>query len=442
MPDHLDVYLYDDHIGTVTPTRRDRRQVTFTVDPSFAGAPGLLSEGFSLVPGTTLDTRQVSNFLGGYAPEGNHRIQLARKARIDESDLFAFLEKYGLTMAGALSFRTDSPGDHASGAYRPLTTREVIRKLETAQRDFDLGNEPASGRSMLPGFQPKVLLAKFADEWAYPENRAHSTHILKPPPPHRPATIFDEYYSHELSRHMGLTSFQSELVTYNQVTFLAIQRYDRIVQGESIRPIHQEDAAQALGLDWADSAVKFQNPEQPHSPLRPTARRIAELFGSFGDGTDLEIWLQHLVYNVIIGNHDAHAKNASIVHEPTGDSRIADLYDAVPILHINDDPSRIGSRKIGDELSLAIGGEFNHHRITLDHFYAEAAGWGGIGKRRTESVIHDTIARLAIALNETPVISGGSPALRDRIGYNLDRIESGKSIGKPKRPIAAWSKRT
>lgn len=132
-------------------------------------------------------------------------------------------------------------------------------------RDYDLGNEPDSGRSMLPGFQPKVLLARFGDHWAYPENRAHSTHILKPPPPHRPATIFDEYYSHELSRHMGLTSFQSELVTYNQVTFLAIERYDRIVEGETVRPIHQEDAAQALGLDWTDSGR--QVPESRAAPL-------------------------------------------------------------------------------------------------------------------------------------------------------------------------------
>ncbi|GAA3320452.1 type II toxin-antitoxin system HipA family toxin [Arthrobacter ramosus] len=440
MAEHLDVFLHDDHIGVITPTRRDRRQVTFAIEPTYAGAPSMLTEGFSLVPGTKADTRHASNFFGGYAPEGNHRIRLASTARIDESDLFALLKHYGLTMAGALSIRTEKPSDHVSGKCRPLSTREVIRKLEKAQRDFDLGNEPDSGRSMLPGFQPKLLLARFGEDWAYPENLAHSTHILKPSPSHRPAMIFDEYFSHKIARHMGLTGFHSELITYNQTTFLSIERYDRVVEGNKVRPIHQEDAAQALGLDWTDSAAKFQNPQQPRSPSRPTAQRIAELLGSFGDGTDVETWLRHLLYNVIIGNHDAHAKNVSILHKTNEESTIADLYDAVPILHINDDPSRVGSKKIGDELSLAIGGEFNHHRVTLDHFRAEVAGWGGLSGRRADSIIADTLSRFGAALEETPSVPGGSPALRDRLGYNLDRISSGRAIGKPKMPLIAWPK--
>jgi serine/threonine-protein kinase HipA len=33
---------------------------------------------------------------------------------------------------------------------------------------------------MLAGYQPKLLLARFGDQWYLPRGRAHSTHILKP----------------------------------------------------------------------------------------------------------------------------------------------------------------------------------------------------------------------------------------------------------------------
>lgn len=80
MTEHLDVFLHDDHIGVITPNRRDRRQVTFAIDSSYVGAPGMLTEGFSLVPGTKADTRHASNFFGkplvwtGPTPLQNFRI--------------------------------------------------------------------------------------------------------------------------------------------------------------------------------------------------------------------------------------------------------------------------------------------------------------------------------------------------------------------------------
>lgn len=437
MPEPLKVYLNDTLLGTVAPSRTRPLSVTFTVDDGWSGASDDLTEGFQLVPGQTIDTLPTSNFFGGYVPEGEHRTMIAARARFDANDLFEWLKRYGLTMAGALSFRSDNPADTRPGTYRPLSNRDVIRKLEQEKRDFDLGNEPDSGRSMLPGFQPKLLAARFNGEWFYPENRAHSTHILKPPPARRPATIFDEFFSHELGRAMGLTTFGSELLTYNGHTFLSIERYDRVVTGDQVQLIHQEDAAQALGLDWVNSATKFQEPSAPNRTGRPSARKIAELFGSFGDGSDAETWLRYLIYGVLVGNHDGHAKNVSIIHDADG-PHIAPMYDAVPILHINDDPSRVNEQRIPDAMALAIGGEFNHHSVTVDHFFDEVDSWGAFGSRRASLIIHQTLNRFGEALEAAPEVAGGSPGLKNRLGYNLDRLIAGKSIGKPKLPLDDW----
>ena len=134
------------------------------------------------------------------------------------------------------------------------------------------------------------------------------------------------------------------------------------------------------------------------------------------------MWLSFLVYSVLIGNHDAHAKNVSIIHDSDG-PRIADLYDAVPILQINDAPSMVGSKKLNDTMSLAIGQQFDHHSITLDHCRREAATWGAMSESTVNAIVE---------------VPGASPKLRDRLGYNVDRIGSGKAIGKPKLPIRPW----
>lgn len=440
MKERLSVYLNDRIVGSIERNPRSLSKIRFTLDDSYAGPASALSEGFALVQWSSPDDEQISNFLGGYLPEGQNRIALANKAGVDQSDLFGLLRRYGLTMAGALSIRTDEATDNIEPGYRELSDRDLVKKIKKAVKESDLGNEPDSGRSTITGFQAKLLLARFDGQWYQPLRRAHSTHIIKPAPAHRPELIADEYYSHQLSRHMGLSTFDSELLEISGTKFLAIERYDRTVNADkSITLHHQEDAAQALGLDWVNSISKFQDVKFPQRRGRPSARAIAEIFGSLGDGTDLEKWLSHLLFSVLVGNHDAHAKNTSIVHRQDG-SRISDLYDAVPLVHINDDPERANSAKISDELSLGINGKFNHHAISKDDLHAEARSWGALPDRRISVVINDTLQRFSDALSAVAKVPGYSPNLTDRLGYNVDRISSGKSIGKPKMPLANWNR--
>ena len=284
MVDQLHAYLHDKRIGTIRRANSSRT-IRFDVAPDYEGPFSALSEGVALIPGRKLDAQPISNFLGGYLPEGRHREHLASKRGLDSDDLFGMLQNYGLTMAGALSVRTDDPRDDTTPSYRPLTNTELKKKAQKAVRDFDLGNEPDSGRSTLPGFQPKLLLANFEGEWFQPLRRAHSTHIVKPELERRPSAIHDEFYSHELSRHMGLSSFASEIIRPKGMALLAIERFDRqVFTGNTVAMIHQEDAAQVLGLDWIASHAKFQDPRSPGRADRPSAARIAEIFGSIGTG--------------------------------------------------------------------------------------------------------------------------------------------------------------
>jgi len=287
--DALAVFLHDDYLGEVTPYRRDRQRdqhrVTFRWDSAFRPGPVTLTESFAAIPGTDPDATLLSHFFGGYAPDGNQRAAMAKHRGIDPENLFGLLREFGGSIGGALTFRDPDEPKTYTPRFSVLDDRTVAQRLRQAIEQHDLGIQDDS-RSMLPGFQPKLLLARFDSEWFEPHGRAHSTHILKPRLASRPGTIFNEFYSHELARHMGLSRFGSEINHIGQTAFLSIERFDRIVTRRDITLVHQEDLAQALGLDWRDSEAKFQDPAWPANPHRPSALRVAEQFDGPAGGLE------------------------------------------------------------------------------------------------------------------------------------------------------------
>lgn len=422
MPD-LDLYLHDRRVGTVTPDRRDRTRVVLEVDPGYHRGV-LLSESFATLPGRRPPVEAVSNFLGGYVPEGNHREQMAAKRRIDKDDLFALLNEFGGSIAGAVTLRRPDEAPDHQPTYEALDDRALAAKLTQALEDSDQGL-PDDSRSTLPGYQPKVLVARFDDAWVTPHDRAHSTHILKPQVSARPSRIFDEHYSHLLAKHVGLSTFRSEILTAGRTTYLAIERFDRTVAGSTVHVHHQEDLAQAMGLDWRDTDVKFQEPKWPTDPKRATARRIAELLGSIpGADAAMDQWVRQLTFHVAIGNNDAHAKNVALMHYPHG-TELAQVYDALPNL--------FQEGLVKWDMALAIDNVFDHRRMSVERIHTEVKSWGVIPERRAAAIVSEMLTALDAAMAELGTLEHLSAGLVDGLRWNLSRLLAGSEISQPKR---------
>lgn len=274
---------------------------------------------------------------------------------------------------------------------------------------------------MLAGYQPKLLLARFDDQWYLPHGRAHSTHILKPRLSGRPDGLAREHYGHALARALGLAHYCTELTGTGTRQFLAIERFDRVVDGETVTLIHQEDAAQALGLGWVDDDAKFQNPNAPLDSHRPSAYRIAELLGSLqGEGRPVADLLRRLTFTVLLGDNDAHAKNLAILHVP-GQSVLADVYDAVPNL--------FQEGRIEYNLALAVDRCFDHRRISAAHLIREAEGWNTLRSGEAEQIVAATVADFAAALDVVDVPRGVPSAAVAQLAWNVERLQSGAEIG-------------
>lgn len=419
----LDLYLHDRQIGTVRKDRAKHR-IVIEWDSAYEGNAPTLTESFGVIPGRAPDVELASNFLGGYAPEGNQRTALAARRGIDPDDLYGILNEFGGSIAGAITLRDPDEVTSYHPDYDELAERAVASRLQQAIDEHDLGARDDS-RSMLPGFQPKLLVARFDDAWLEPHGRAHSTHILKPQLQSRPEAIFNEFYSHELARHAGLSQFQSAMRTAGTMNYLAIERFDRQVVGGDVLLHHQEDLAQALGLDWRDGDAKFQDHRLPSRKGRSSARLIGELLGSIpGGGRAAEEWLRQLVYHVAIGNNDAHAKNVALLHLATG-TQLTEIYDAVPNL--------FQESRIDWNLALSVGGNFDHRRISAEALIEEALSWGVLPRQLVPRVIEETLTAVEAAVRAITPPGLASKGMPERIEWNVSRLLSGAEISKPKK---------
>jgi serine/threonine-protein kinase HipA len=419
MADRLEVRLHGEQIGWIARGFR-RERIEFEWADGYTPGPVTLTESFGSVR-LEAPSPAASSFFGGYALEGRQRERLTQRRGIrNPADLYAMLREFGSSIAGAVTIGDPDKASQTQPMYEPISDGEIIKRLQRAANDGDLGSDDQS-RSMLAGLQPKLLLARFDSNWYLPHGRAHSTHILKPRLPARPDGLAREYYGHALAAGLGLARYRTELVGSGARQYLVIGRYDRVINGQTVTLIHQEDAAQALGLDWVDDHAKFQDPSAPRDSHRPSAHQIAELLGSLqGGGRPVADFLRRLTFTVLLGDNDAHAKNLAILHLP-GRSVLADVYDAVPSL--------FQDGRINYNLALAINGSFDHRRISAAHLIREAEHWNALGTGEPEQIVTATLADFAKALDHVTVPPGVLAATTAQLAWNIERLQAGGEIG-------------
>lgn len=424
MPEALIVRLGDRTVGQLL-RGRDPSRVRLVISEDFDAREVTLTESFTVVPGAEAPPDAVSNFLGGYVPEGNHRTVMASRRGISAEDLFALLREFGGSLAGAVTVR--QPGHPEDGVVpgwlEELPESDLAERLRQALRDTDQA-VPDDSRSTLPGFQPKVLVARAGSEWAQPHGAAHSNFILKPAVPKRASRLVDEHYGHLLAAAAGLADFTCELLTAEDVTFLAIERFDRRASADgAVELLHQEDAAQGMGLDWRTSDAKFQDPHWPDNPQRASAVRVAKLLATSPGGSSLVTdWVRRLVFSIVLGDNDAHAKNIALLHAKHG-TVLAPVYDAVPNLFVRDMVDE------GFRLAFAINGTFDHRQVSVEALQAEVESWRVITPMAASTAVTDAVALCARVVREVTPPAGVSAGLVDKLTWTVDRLSAGDDIG-------------
>lgn len=293
-------------------------------------------------------------FFENLLPENNARTILAFNHRFDKKDVFAFLENFGEDCAGALSIiREESKMDFTPGQYECINTQlvEALDKIMGNPEKYTLFPEMKKARLSIAGAQDKLPVYIENDQFYLPvTSGSPTTHIIKPANAGFPDIPRNEAFCMDLAQHIGLLVPESRLMKIDNHELFVVNRYDRKKTTKKVIRIHQEDFCQAMGLP-ADR--KYQ---EKGGPGFLQCRLLADEFLS-DSGVDVRINFAHImIFNYLIGNHDAHGKNFSIIHEP--DLKFAPFYD---LLSTQVYP-------LDNKFAMAIGQTYRHDRVKEHSF--------------------------------------------------------------------------
>jgi len=254
-------------------------------------------------------------FIANLLPEGDWRGLLCRRLALPTSDDFALLRHLGHDCAGAVTF--DEPeSELGTGQYSPLA-EAVLRDWLRDPLARPTPDEAPGLRRALAGAQDKLILHVAEGEAYLCERGAPSTVILKPDIALGfrgvELSAMNELFCMQLARAVGLRAPHS----FWFAGAYAVERFDRALVGSRLGRVHQEDFAQLLGvppaqkyeIGWRDCFAVVDR----HLPDPEPARR--EL-------------VERLLFNLLVGNADAHAKNFALLFEPEG-ARLAPAYDVL-----------------------------------------------------------------------------------------------------------------
>ena len=254
-------------------------------------------------------------------PESQNLEAIVRLTRTAEQDVLGLLDQIGRDTAGAFSFgQRGSLGMAGKAIPDEAALERIINDLPA--KPFLVGDEGVS--MSLAGVQSKIGVHLDAESrLSIPVDGSPSTWILKPDSSNLPGGVWNEAFCLRLARRVGLEVPEVRTGWAGGRRYLLVARYDRLQQGQVWRRLHQEDYAQALGVL---PAAKY---ERNHAG-RP-GPRLQDLFErtrQVADIASVRRLLQHVIFNVIACNTDAHAKNYSLLITADG-ARLAPLYDVM-----------------------------------------------------------------------------------------------------------------
>lgn len=271
--------------------------------------------------GTHHRGRLVEAFFANLLPEGDLRVAVANALRVSENNYYGLLEQLGGDCAGALSLHPpQEPLPEGAPKYEPIepdTLAQWVKGLP--QHPLMVGKGDV--RLSLAGAQPKLALCQLGETWAKPIAGAISTHILKPPLLHQEGSVENEYFCMTLARACGLNVPDCRI--QDSPRAFVVERYDRKRDKltNKIRRIHQEDFCQALG-------IPAQNKYEAEGG--PSLAQCFQAVRSYCTGIHrtkaLNQLRQWVIFNFVIGNHDAHGKNLSLLYAD-GQVQLAPFYD-------------------------------------------------------------------------------------------------------------------
>ena len=380
----LEVWLLGQSVGQLI--QADGR-LSFSYSPRWLQSPSAqpLSRSLPLRP-EPFDDKATRPFFAGLLPEGDKRKLVAMALQVSSQNDYALLNGIGGECAGAVTLL--EPGQQPTGLpseqyVRWLDDGELITILDELPRRPMLAGKDGL-RLSLAGAQDKLPVVFVNGHIGLPKQNTPSSHILKPAISAVEGSVYNEGFCMALAMRLKLSVSSTSIRRVADRVYLLVERYDRLRQPDgSLQRLHQEDFCQALGVA---PEYKYQNEGGPdltqcfdliRKATRPSAPQVLRL-------------LDYVIFNALIGNHDAHAKNFSLIYTRRG-TVLAPLYDTL---------STAVYANLTDKMAMKIGSKYKFTEVQKQHWeqFAQAAGLSPIQVKKRILTLASLLPSEAVSL--------------------------------------------
>ncbi len=298
-------------------------QISFQYTNEWIRSPNSFALSFSLkLNNDIIYYKEAEFFFANLLPEGNARETLCRKMGISLENDFELLKRIGRDCAGALVITDTKELHNEKASLKEISQRELEKWLQHGAAGILDLQVTGELRLSLAGAQNKLPLVYRDKKFFRPLGSHPTTHILKPPPDRFKYLPENEWFQSHLAEEMGLKVAPTKLIKIGKTYSLIVTRYDRHQINQKWTRLHQEDFCQAQGVSCKRKYQKEGGPS-----FFDCINTITER--SFNPLEDIDSLLKWHIFNMLIGNCDAHAKNISLLRDLKGRWRLAPFYDLV-----------------------------------------------------------------------------------------------------------------
>ena len=348
----------------------------FTYDSGYLDSPEALPLSLSLpLIGSRYSSELAQPYFEGLLPEGEARDVISRRLGVPRTSSVKLLRALGRDCAGDISiideseyFKSDTMSRVESYKQLYIPLDGGIERIAKNPRE-EIPRLQEDMRLSLAGGQEKIALYHNHDDtikegWYVPLHGAPSTHIIKPGllEAHYPNITLNEFLCLRAAAACGIQTADVDLL-YPEMPIIVIRRYDRLMSDimtnglRTVVRIHQEDFCQASGVV---SDLKYEHDGGPGFRL------IRDLLARYAKHPieSISTLIKWGIFNYLIGNCDAHAKNLSLLHNIDGTISLAPVYDLISTTIYD---GNFGS-KLSRSMGMRIGAHENIDRIDAGDF--------------------------------------------------------------------------
>jgi len=334
------------------------------------------------------NSRDIKRFFQNIIPEGRFLDDIISFSHISKNNIYAILKAIGNDTAGALFF---GEVQEQKEIFREITSTELAQKL-AKQSNIAIWDNKV--RLSLAGVQSKLPVFVKSGKIGLADGALSSTHILKFEDSNFPNLVLNEYFCMKLAKEIGLNVADVELLEFSSYPALLVKRFDRILENGKVKRLHIIDACQILNLPPSYKYEQNFGSSRDVKDIRDGAS-FKKLFDSANickvPAVAKKELLNWAIFNLLIGNSDAHGKNFSFYIDKQG-IKPAPLYDIVCVLAFN----------VEHSMAMAYGNEFNPNSI-LAYDLREFADVIGVNYKLVSKTLQTQATKIISAIEENKI---------------------------------------